>query len=247
MGRRFDLCLIANNNWRYRLIPLTALCSERRSLRGRGKQIPGRWHGDEYRRLALGLDTAFDEQAPLARLRTHKDEDIMPGEAPVVLVPGGARNILRSDAQRRWPVDYYREVAKALRAQGIPVALAGSGDDRWAEKHFADLEVTSFIGKTNLLQLLALLRQARACVTHDTGPLHLAYLTGTPTVALFGPTLAREKVPPSASVRVISASMPCAPCYDGYSYTPCLTCECMRSLSPFTVLHILRELLQDNK
>jgi heptosyltransferase-1 len=43
-----------------------------------------------------------------------------------------------------------------------------------------------FVG--SLGQLMALLRNARAVIAGDTGPLHLADALGTPVVAIFGPT-----------------------------------------------------------
>lgn len=89
-----------------------------------------------------------------------------------------------------------------------------------------------------------MLARATACVTHDTGPLHLACLAGTPTVALFGPTLGAEKVPPYARVRVLSAGLPCAPCYDGRDYASCPEARCMQSLSPEMVSRGVHELLQ---
>ncbi|MGJ3522819.1 glycosyltransferase family 9 protein [Nitratidesulfovibrio sp. D1] len=249
-GQRFDLCLVAHADWRYRLVPLAVRCRTVRALSGRNGPIPGRWHGDEYRRLALGEDGAFCASARLARLRADalNQKGIPDGEpAQVLLVPGGARNVMRDDNQRRWPVKYYRALAETLLAQGMPVGLVGGSADLWTEKAFIDLCVTSYIGKTGIVELLGLLSRARACVTHDTGPMHLAYLVGTPTVALFGPTLGVEKAPPFDHVRMLSATLPCAPCYDGRAYAPCPEPPCMRTLMPDTVLQTLHELLHDEK
>ncbi|MBG3878620.1 glycosyltransferase family 9 protein [Desulfovibrio oxamicus] len=245
-GRSYDLCLVAHKDWRYRLIPSAARCRAVRALGGRNGPVPGRWHGDEYRRLALGEDGPFTAPALLARLRGGAQGPSMKGEvlAPVLLVPGGARNVMRDDDQRRWPVGHYRELAASLLAQGVPVTLVGGAGDRWAESAFAGLGVTSCIGRTDIAGLLALLARAAACVTHDTGPLHLACLAGTPTVALFGPTLGSEKVPPYARVRVLSAALPCVPCYDGRDYASCLEAPCMQALSPEMVSRAVHELLQ---
>ena len=42
-------------------------------------------------------------------------------------------------------------------------------------------------GKTSLLETAVLLRRSRALVTTDSGPMHLGFALGVPTVALFGP------------------------------------------------------------
>jgi heptosyltransferase-2 len=246
-GNFYDLCLIAHKDWRYRLIPLVARCCTVRALGGRNGPVPGRWHGDEYRRLALGEDGPLVASAPLATLRRNAAcrpilREIVP--TVVLLVPGGARNVMRDDDQRRWPIENYRTLAALLLAQGVPVALVGGPGDRWVESTFAGLDVTSYIGRMGISGLLALLSRAAACVTHDTGPLHLAYLAGTPTVALFGPTLSAEKVPPYAAVRVLSAAMPCVPCYDGRDYALCPDASCMQALAPEVVSLAVHELLQ---
>ena len=49
--------------------------------------------------------------------------------------------------------------------------------------------VVDFIGKTNLLELIALEKMGAVHVSSDTGPLHIANAVGTPIIALFGPTL----------------------------------------------------------
>lgn len=245
-GRSFDLCLLGHSDWRYRLIPILARCSVRRGFGKRNGPIPGRWHGTEYARLALGGDGSITMLAELARLRLPSEQPAIDKVAhPVILVPGGAQNIMRDDGLRRWPVAHYRALAEALLMRGIGVSLIGAPSDLWVEDAFTGLTVTSHIGKTDVFALLKLLSQARGCVTHDTGPMHLAYLMGTPTVALFGPTLAMEKTPAMAHVRVLSADMSCAPCYDGRNYAQCTDPICMRSVSPKSVLASLLKLLAD--
>lgn len=81
-GRAYDLCLVAHKDWRYRLIPLAARCRTVRALGGRNGPVPGRWHGDEYRRLALGEDGPFTASAPLATLRGAAAQSPAMGGAP---------------------------------------------------------------------------------------------------------------------------------------------------------------------
>src|SRR5208282_5844199 len=58
LGRRFDLVVSANRDFRYRLLTLTALASQRRTVgdrRGRPWFIPGRYRGDENVRMITDL------------------------------------------------------------------------------------------------------------------------------------------------------------------------------------------------
>jgi heptosyltransferase II len=146
--------------------------------------------------------------------------------------------MMRDDALRRWPVESYVEVAAALVARGHEVVLAGGPGDRWASPQFSSLEVVDLIGQLSLLETVALLDSADVTVTHDTGPLHLAGLTRTAIVSLFGPTDPRGRLPQRAGTVALwgGEGFACRPCYDGRDYAPCLHNGCIRQVTPVMVL-----------
>ena len=49
-----------------------------------------------------------------------------------------------------------------------------------------ELDCLNLVGKTTLSQLLELFKQANLVISLDTGPMHLAAASGTPTLGLFG-------------------------------------------------------------
>jgi heptosyltransferase-2 len=67
-------------------------------------------------------------------------------------------------------------------------------------------------GKTNLLQLAALLECCQLLVTNDTGTMHLATAVGTPVIALFGSTDPLITGPWGDGHVVIREDVPCGPC-----------------------------------
>jgi heptosyltransferase-2 len=69
-----------------------------------------------------------------------------------------------------------------------------------------------FTGKTNLLQLAALLERCRLIVTNDTGTMHVAAAVNTPVVALFGSTNPVTTGPWGDGHVVIRKDVPCSPC-----------------------------------
>jgi heptosyltransferase II len=237
--RRFDLILVAHPDPRYRLISLVARGGTWRSfsLDRPLFPVPGRHHVDEYVRLATGDEGASQ---PLSRLPTISPplrDDLAAVLGPplvVALAPGGAKNLLSDDAQRRWPLPGYRRVAERLLEGGITVAVTGGESDSWVRDAFDGLPVIDLIGRTGLLDLVAVFVACDAVVTHDSGPLHLAGLAGTPAVALFGPTNPAEKVPRHEKTVILwgGEDLPCRPCYDGKFYTPCSTPRCMKEISP---------------
>jgi ADP-heptose:LPS heptosyltransferase len=161
--------------------------------------------------------------------------------APPVLIHPGS-----SDAtpHKRWTLVGYVELARALAAQGLPVAVArGPSQD---ENDFAAALVAGAGGAARLApetptlgHLAALCERARLFVGSDSGPLHVAALVGTPVVQILGPTDPVENQPytgsPSRSVRVPVA---CSPCRRG-----CAAATCMRRVEPARVLAAARELL----
>ena len=161
------------------------------------------------------------------------------GGPRVVLVPAGARNLLRDDALRRWPIEHYVALAEQLLETGCEVVLAGGPDDRWASAYFGTLATrarfpgfTDAIGTLSLTETLGLLDTAMVTVTHDTGPLHLAGITATDIVTIFGPTDPHGRLPQRAGCVAIwgGEGFACRPCYDGRDYAPCPHNGCMEQV-----------------
>ena len=243
-GRRFDLVVTAHGDRRYRLLALAARGGERRSFGfhgGRPWPVPGRYHGDEYARLIHDVDGPAAERIPLPRLSFGLRADLSamldPPRTTIVLVPGGAKNLLRDDALRRWPLPSYVEVARTLIDNDVRVVIAGAASDEWVRDAFARLPVVDVVGRTDLLQLAALFQRSNLVVTHDSGPMHLAVLADAPVLALFGPTRPAEKIVHSARHRVLwgGEGLPCRPCYDGRGYAANADNRCLRSITPTDV------------
>src|SRR5262249_38599606 len=140
----------------------------------------------------------------------------------IILAPGGARNSLVESPLRRWPLDSYRLLASELIMRGFGVVITGGPTDDWVSVAFKSLPILDLIGKTSLTDLLSIFAVSDAIITHDSGPLHVASLCGTPTIALFGPTIPMEKVSSNSNLHVLwgGQDLPCRPCYDGKLYAP---------------------------
>jgi ADP-heptose:LPS heptosyltransferase len=133
-----------------------------------------RWHGVEADPTDLRLDVE-PLRPPLAGTG-----------ACVVLHPGA------SSPARRWPVPRWVAVARALRVVGHPVVVTGG-----SAEHAVAAEIAGraglpgdhvLAGRTSLPELAGIIAGARALVSGDSGPAHLATAVGTRSVVLFGPT-----------------------------------------------------------
>lgn len=108
----------------------------------------------------------------------------------VVLHPGA------SVPARRWGAHRCAEAVQALAAEGHRVVVTGAADER---------ELTAFVagrcgmdlgGSTDHAQLAAVLADASAVVTGNSGPAHLAAAVGTPVVSLFAPVVLADRWAP---------------------------------------------------
>ncbi|HQP10113.1 MAG TPA: glycosyltransferase family 9 protein, partial [Candidatus Omnitrophota bacterium] len=103
----------------------------------------------------------------------------------------------------------------------------------------------NFVGKTDILQLAALIKRCKVFVTPDSAPLHVAAAMQTPVVAFFGPTDSRRHVPPAKKLIVLEKKLACAPCYS--SHCRILTHACMKEIRPEEVLREVESLMKENE
>ena len=247
--QKFDVLALGHAAKQYKILTFwtRAVCSRSFShVIGKMWPIPSRHHTDEYVRLILDAPLRKNVFSPPV---FHVDPDTAVQEIlnqcvqdrkTIVLSPGGA--VLEDKACRRWPIENYVCLAKMLEEQGDNIVLVGSNSDRWLIKHFKNVKIIDAVGKTTLLQLIALLHQCDCFVTHDSGPLHIAGVTTVKIIALFGPTNPLVFVPRRDGVRVLwdAEYYACCPCYDGKYYDDsCKENICLKGISPEKVLSLI--------
>jgi len=104
-------------------------------------------------------------------------------QAPYAVLHLGA-----SHALKQWVPERWAEVAAHLESRGLEVVWsAGRGEEALVAEADPAGRRRSYAGKLDLPQAWNLLAHASLVVTPDTGISHLARLTFTPTVTLFGP------------------------------------------------------------
>ena len=90
---------------------------------------------------------------------------------------------------KQWTRDGWRILAGALEQRGLAVSVIGAAADRaYLDVIWRDCAVTRFDGVLSWPELAALMAGARVYIGPDTAVTHLAAATGTPVVALYGPT-----------------------------------------------------------
>ncbi|CAN5575779.1 glycosyltransferase family 9 protein [soil metagenome] len=157
------------------------------------------------------------------------------GKPLVAIAPGSVWGT------KRWP--YYPELAALLAPRAQIVIVGGPGDAELAEAISAAAPgVLDATGQLSLLASAELIGRTAALVTNDSAPLHLASAMGTPTIALFGPTVPEFGFGPLApgSVVVGNDDLKCRPCdRHGPERCPLGHHKCMRELDAAGVASIV--------
>lgn len=129
----------------------------------------------------------------------------------LVLVHVGARL-----PSRRWPLQRYAEVARALSDQGWQVALTGTaGEQPMAQElqRRAGVPLADLCGSTSLGGLAALVRTSRLLICNDTGISHVAAAVGARSVVIACGSDTRRWAPRDrARHLVLAADASCRPC-----------------------------------
>ena len=187
---------------------------------------------DRYLKVAefLGCDTS-EVIFPLPPFeKASSFENIISSfEEYAVIVPG-ARWMTK-----RWPPEYFGKLASLLHLRSIIVG--SKGDVSIANEIVARSQGKSFslAGKTDLKELIAVVKGSKYLVTNDSGPMHIAAALGVPVFAIFGPTDPARTGPYGKGHTIIRADIECAPCFK----KTCGDLKCMKDLSAEKVYRII--------
>lgn len=158
-------------------------------------------------------------------------------------------NIGASWPTKRWRSEYYAQLADQLLAMGYGVAFFGGpmdeeivGETRamMEQKNHPLLKI--FTGRLSLLTLAAMLKKCDALVTNDSGPMHIAVAMDTPLVTMFGSSPVPGFYPYNNKSILIKTPVDCHPC--GQHHCPDRDHECMKAITPDTILKYTLELLR---
>lgn len=243
------------------------------AYRGRLHSLPVAYRNDRHMSencLALAAALLPGEPAPdpvLAELAWRTQlaaTDAAPHGAQVSALlaerfpaaPGGPLLLLNPNAgdllpQRRWPLPRYVELARLLLARHpqLRIGIIGAQEDAAAAQglasEVASPRCASLAGAFAVAQLPGLFAQSRLLVGNDSGPAHVAALTQTPTLVLFGPEtplLYR----PLGQARALYAGLPCSPCIRVASQrrSACRDNLCMQAISVGSVLDAIEAMLE---
>ena len=121
----------------------------------------------------------------------------LPWEDPPFEVPSLLIHATTTRAAKIWPMQAWDKVLRWCTSRSLTVGIIGAPPARQRlDYHAGDVEekllqdhpgtLIDLRGRTNLIQLAGACRRARAVVSVDAGPMHVAAGVGTPTLAIVG-------------------------------------------------------------
>ena len=237
IGRRlreqdYDQAIVLPNSLKSSFVPLAARIPRRTGFRGEWRygvlNDVRRLDREKFPRtvdrfIALGLepDEPLPKELPAPSLNVVQPE--VDAALARLAVAAPTRPILglcpgaEYGPAKRWPADYFAEVARSRLAQGWDVWLFGSDRDAPITREIsrlADRRCLDLAGRTTLGEAIDLLSLAAAVVSNDSGLMHVAAALGRPLVAIFGSSDPRHTPPLGTRAEIIYLGLSCSPCFE---------------------------------
>jgi heptosyltransferase III len=187
----------------------------------------------------FGLDPPPAPMLWTAPRHEHAADALLP---PIGLTTGGPVLAIGPAANwrgKQWRAERFAELARRLTAPDGPLpgahiaVLAAAHEREQAAPLLAAMppdRALDLVGRTDLLTAAAVLRRCALFVGNDTGLMHIAAASGTPTLGLFGPSPAEQYAPWGRCTEVARTAVPNEMMF-GPGFDPLTTGTLMDSLS----------------
>ncbi|MBF0211477.1 MAG: glycosyltransferase family 9 protein [Desulfamplus sp.] len=138
----------------------------------------------------------------------------------------------------QWHASRFGEVASMLSIPSVVISGSSPLDISTAKEVVANSNnmAISIAGKTDLKELIPIIRKAKYFITNDTGPMHIAAAVNVPVFAIFGPANPIRTGPYGKIHTVIQKKMSCSPCY---CWKPCSHWSCMNGITAKDVFNAI--------
>jgi heptosyltransferase II len=134
-------------------------------------------------------------------------------------------------AAKRWPAEYYAEVANHALKNGWQVLLFGSDKDAPVTtqiNHLTQNKCIDLAGKTKLDEAIDLMSICDTIISNDSGLMHIAAALGKKLIAIYGSSDPQHTPPMHPQAVIEYLALACSPCFkrecplQGDAYLACL-------------------------
>jgi len=246
LGQQFDVVYDLQGSLRSRIMTLLTQAQLRAgpapALAYTHTPLSGNPHGHAFERFNAVLQAAGLERAPAlpclpdnaaasASVDAWLQQQGLAGRS-LVLVHAGASQRWPS---KRWPREYYQQLALALEDRGLSIIWLGGELERDLNSRLAGVTGIDATAVFSLAELAVLGRHADFALSNDSGPMHLLASVSLPLYAFFGPTDWQRSHALGQAAHVLVNPVPCSPCHLSVC-PPQRQHACLRGISPAVVL-----------
>lgn len=252
----YDQAIVLPNTWKAALIPWiaripirTGWCGESRyGLLNDLRQLDKTRYPlmiEQYMALGLPPDEPLAQPYayPQFQVTTQAQQEVLSNyqlkgltQHPILAMAAGSEY----GSSKRWPPEYFAEVANHMLQKGWKVWLFGSAKDRFITTKIMQLtygQCEQIAGRTQLSETIQLLSVTKGLVTNDSGLMHVAAALNKPLVALYGSTSPKCTPPLFDQATILQLELECQPCFA--RECPLQHHRCMRDLKPNQVIKVI--------
>lgn len=259
--KKYNQAIILPNSWKSAIIPFAAHIPVRTGWLGEMRvRLLNDWrilNKKMYpmmiqRFIALGdaqclIESNFDWSSFKPHLKIKSDKKLKDNrlclikDRPFLVVcPGAAYGPAKC-----WPTDYFAEIINVKKSKNWSIVLLGASVDIPIGLEIQKLTKNAcinLIGKTSLIEAIAILSFATLVISNDSGLMHIAAALDRPLIALYGSTSPNFTPPLSENAKIIYLKLSCSPCFK--RKCPLTHLNCLKQLTPQIVLNTINELIK---
>lgn len=196
---------------------------------------------DRFVSLGLAADAANPKKISNPKLMANKQNALatlkrLRKEKPKGKVLGLCPGAEYGEA-KRWPAEYYAEVANAALNNGWEVWLFGSEKDIPVTSEINDLcghQCVDLGGKTKLGEAIDLMSLCDTVISNDSGLMHVAAALGKKLIAIYGSSDPHHTPPMSSKAVIEYLDLECSPCFE--RTCPLGHLNCLKNIQPKSVI-----------
>ena len=257
---QYDQAIILPRSFKSALLPYFAKVPQRTAYRGEmryglvndmrrlDKEVT---YKAVERYVSLGEELAKTTQAPKIRFpkltvnlekrhATAQKIGISETHPFVAFMPGA-----EFGPSKRWPTNYFGELASAFKKDGFEVYIFGSSNDRVFGEEIIKMSngaAKNLCGQTTLEEVIDLISLAKIAITNDSGLMHIAAATERPVVAIYGSITPKYTPPLTDNAEILYLDLDCSPCWQ--KKCPYGHYNCLNNLTVNRVYESAKKLLQ---
>lgn len=252
--KKYDQAIITPRSYKSALVPFFAKAKKRTGYRGEMRYgVLNDIHPLDktilkqtvQRYVALGLeeDVVQSPSIPFPKLSIDKDNlqhvlnelKLDLGKPVIALLPGAEYG-----EAKRWPLEYYSDLAERLIEQGFQVWILGSKKDHAAGEVISiNNRAVNLCGKTQLEDSIDLLSVCKSAVTNDSGLMHIAAAVDIPLTAIYGSSTPDYTPPLTNKAKIQYLALECSPCFK--RECPLGHTNCLMDINPDSVFQSVIE------